>query len=82
MQLRHWIAVITIARGEAAIDQSSVLIDHQVQFKAKEPIDPGFASGCQSLEHPVTGNAAIVVTLTLVASRKLKPVQRPKLYLR
>ena len=61
-QFRHRGAVIGVARSQHDVEQLSPVIDHQMQFEAKEPIDRSFATS-RSLRHLMLQNAAVMFSI-------------------
>lgn len=71
-QLRHGFTVIHIAWSQGEIEQFSTLIDYQMQLETKEPINRGFASGCQIRKHAMSREATIVANLEASGINKAK----------
>jgi hypothetical protein len=62
-ELGYRLTVVSVPRSEQDIEQFPLLIDDQMQFEAKEPIDGSFASSRQRLEHFVGSNPTVMADL-------------------
>jgi len=59
-QLWHGRAVISVAGGQDDVEEFASVIDNEMQFEAKKPIDRGLTPRCQVLKHFVLLDAAIM----------------------
>jgi hypothetical protein len=61
-------AIIDVARREQSIQQFTSVIDHQVQFEAKEPACGGLASPSRASKYLLRGNALVCVQADIQGS--------------
>lgn len=66
-QVVHGFAVVGIAGSNLDIEQFTLVINHQMELEAKEPIDRGFATSGQASKHLVASNPAVMAYLEAAA---------------
>ena len=72
-------AIINVARRELQPDDLPLVVEQQVQFEPEEPIDTGFPSSGEVLEHAMLANPSIVTDFQRGAIHEADPATPTKL---